>query len=236
MKQTIQQYIANADTESALKACQDYSEETKNSDMETQLIMLSARYSVVLRKEEARTEDPEELQRELNRIHQSLLSIAETLPDNPSGDTKTALAKPKGITENGLKQQLFFLILIAKALILAWLTFHYSTNGIDSQEFAAGFGLLLPVFASYTGLMFQEFLSRRHIVSSRKSPLVKPSVQWTIYGIITAYTFALLIVVYLRTAYGNVSLATGFTAVETLFGVYISKIITTFFQKKNTGF
>ncbi len=236
MKQTIQQYIENSDTESALNGMKAYAEIAKNNELEMQLIMLRARYSIVLKKEENNTEDPAELTREINRIHQSLLTLAESLPDDQIKAGKSEPALPPGISEKGLKQQLFFLIFLAKFLVLGWLAFHFSSDGIDSQEFAAGCGLLLPVFASYSGLMFQEFLTQRHLVSTRKSPVVKRSVQWTIYCILIGYTFALLFVVYLRTAYGNVSLATGFTAVETLFGVYISKIITTFFQKKNTGF
>jgi len=231
MKQTIQAYLDNADIESAIFELREYAKTQQNNDLINDLILLSARLSVVERKEYQRTDSSENIGIERNRILAALLPICETLPNNPTDKTGKVQLLLLGITEKSMKQQLFFLLLGAKISIFLWLFFHYSTNGINSIEFAGAFGLLLPVFASYLGLMFQDFLEQRHSLPSRKSPRIKSSVQWTIYAILFAYTFALFFVVYLRTARGTVALVTGFTLIETLFGAYLSRIIATFFGR-----
>lgn len=235
MKQTIQGYLANSDIEAAIAEMREYAQTEKEKEMQNDLILLNARYSVVLRQEQANTHNPEELQRERNRIIDTLLEMTDTLPNDPKDAKGKTIIKVPGISEKSMKQQLFFLILAIKVGIILWLVFHYSTDGIDSKEFAAGFGLLLPVFASYSGLMFQDFLAQRHLLPTSRSPQVKRNVQWTIYAILFAYAFSLFFVVYLRTSRGTISLTTGFTAIETLFGAYLSRIVATFFQRREGG-
>ncbi|MFN0200046.1 MAG: hypothetical protein ACKVTZ_00915 [Bacteroidia bacterium] len=232
MKQQIQALIKQADFAEAIAQMLEYAETQQQEEMQDALILLSARLTIVNRKEKAGTASAEELRLEKNRIADALLEQSKDLPDAPLPSNPE---KPKGISERQLKQQLFFLMLGIKLIVLCYAAFHYSTGGLGAKEFSAIFSLLLPILASYSSLMFQDFLDQRHFENQKdKSPRIKRNVQVTVYFLFVMYLFAFLVSLHLK-ASGQLSfsgITTAFAVIETLFGVYIHRIVATFFPKK----
>ncbi len=235
MKEQIIQLIGQGELERALAATEEWVRQTQALQHLGDITLLSGRLQAAERQELRDTQSPEALQRERNQIAESMLELLERLPDAPPAPAK----KKGGIRERALKQHILFLLIGIKAVVLGWLYTHWESGGFSMDQFTGALTLLVPVLVTYAGLMFQDFLDNRHVSEGKdeNSPLVKRSVQLTIYAIMLAYGIILISLIGMK-ARGTVSfaqMAAFFTLAESFIGVYLGRIVKTFFGVKGEG-
>jgi hypothetical protein len=132
-------------------------------DLHKEAVLLSSRYRDVRQDERTGTEDYDDLARSQLRISAAALDLFDALPekrkDLPSGKP----AKPRGLSEHTLKLHLLLLLLGAKVLLIGRLFVEWEAGGFSTDQFISTLTLLIPIFATYTGLMVKDLVQRRHI-------------------------------------------------------------------------
>lgn len=110
--------------------------------------------------------------------------------------------------------------------------------------------LLVPVFVTYTSIMFKDAVRHRHPAGfSVREPRVTRRFQWLSYLVLTIYLFSLLTVISLHPSgvlssgkpdspmYGNSESYQRMTAlvalVESGLGLYIGQIVLALFKKED---
>ena len=198
--------------------------------------LLSARMRILKHNTLSDTVSHEDTNRERNKITEGVLELLPRFENVPA----TATQKPiTGITEQHLKQHILFLTLIVKGMVLVWLVTQYQAGGYSQDQFTGILTLLVPILVTYAGLMFQDFLDHRYVVVAG-NPVhqvrIRRSVQWTIYTVILIYGFTLCTVIGMKPA-GTINfsqLSTVLALVESFLGIYLSRIVRTFFKEKES--
>ena len=229
MKEAIRQLIGQGDLDKALTAMDAWAHQTLATQYLNEITLLSGRLETIDAQERKDTHDPDDIQRERNQIGEAALDLLGRLPDAPPPPAR----KKKGIRERTLKQHILFLLIGIKVVVLGWLYTQWESGGFSMDQFTGTLTLLIPVLATYAGLMFQDFLDNRFVSEDAQdhSPRVKRSVQFTIYGILFVYGIVLINLIGMK-AQGVLSfaqMATFFTLAESFIGVYLSRIVKTFF-------
>lgn len=228
-KEQIRQFIAEGNLDAALPALRLAARGLSAGDIENEITLLESRLAENRRNARLDTHDPALLSREQNNLNAAALELLLQLPDE--APKKPALLP--GISEQSLKQHILVLTIGVKLSAFFWLHLHWESKGFTNDQFTGVLSMLVPVLAAYTGLMFQDFLDHRHVTGVKEHPKgrVRRSVQWTIYAVIAAYGMALLAVIGFK-AQGTISytqLSAFIAFVESAIGIYLARIVRTFF-------
>lgn len=234
MKDDIRRYITEGKLEDALLALRAAAKAVDAADMVDEITLLEHSFQENQRKARLDTHAPDDLKREQNHITDATLKLLKQLPDAPPPPA----AAPKGISEQGMKQHILLLTLAVKAGVVLWLFNHWESGGFSDDQFAGTLTLLIPVMAAYTGLMFQDVLDHRHAHTGPPpaAPRIRRSVQWTIYAVIIGYGLALTTAIGAK-AQGLMSyaqLSGALALIESGLGIYIARIVRTFFSEQKS--
>lgn len=234
MKNQIRQLIAEGNLDEALPKLHAAAEAVADTAAADETTLLQNRHAENQRKARQDTHDPAAIAREHNSIAADALALLKQLPDAPPQPA----AAPKGIREQAMKQHILLLTFGVKAWVVVWLFNHWEAGGFSDDQFTGALTLLLPVMAAYTGLMFQDFLDHRHAQAgpAPASPRVRRSVQWTVYAVIIGYGLMLTAVIGAKPkgmSYAQFSSALAF--IESALGIYIARIVRTFFPEQKSN-
>ena len=233
MKNNIRQLISEGNLDEALSQLHTVAQAVADTAAIDEITVLENRQAENQRKARLDTHDPAAIAREQNSIAASALALLKRMPKAPP----KAAEAPKGIREQTMKQHILLLTLTVKAGVVLWLFNHWQSGGFSADQFAGTLTLLLPVLAAYAGLMFQDFLDHRHVhpINSSTSPNIRRSVQWTIYVVIIVYGLALTTAIGAK-AEGTMSyaqLSGALALIESGLGIYLARIVRTFFPNDN---
>lgn len=233
-KDDIRQQLDAGDIESAILAMLKVAQVAAEADVKEAIVALRHRLRALQREAEEQQRPPEALAGDRDALTAAARELLERLPDTvPEPPRKSA-----GIAEQTLKYHILLLTLGVKVWVLVWLFNHWESGGFSADQFAGTLTLLVPVLAAYTGLMFQDFLEHRHAhaEAAPESPRVHRKVQWTIYAVIIAYGLALTLAIDAKVrgqlSYAQLSGALAF--IESALGIYIARIVRTFFQESKS--
>lgn len=217
MREIVRQLIAKGEIAAALSALQSAARAASVADVEKEAAALAARWKESC---EAATDA-----KTRESISAEALKLLRRLP-------------ARGIGERTLKQQILLLTLGVKIWIFGWLYTHWESGGYSADQFTGAVTLLIPVLAAYAGLMFQDFLNHRHVLvgAGEAEPRVRRSVQWTVYAVIVGYGLLLTLAIGAKArgviSYGQLSGALAF--IESAIGIYVGRIVHTFFPEQKS--
>lgn len=234
MKDDIRRHITEGKLEDALLALRAAAQTIDAADILHEITVLEHSFQENQRKTRLDTHAPDDLKREQNHIADATLKLLKQLPDA----SPLPASVPKGIREQALKQHILLLTFGVKAWVVIWLYNHWESGGFSTDQFAGTITLLIPVMAAYTGLMFQDFLDHRHAHAGPPpaGPRIRRSVQWTIYAVIIGYGLALTTAIGAK-AEGQMSyaqLSGALALIESALGIYIARIVRTFFPEQKS--
>ena len=117
--------------------------------------------------------------------------------------------------------------------MIGWLYTHFESGGYSKDQFLGLMGVMIPVFTTYTGVMFKEFVDRRH-GHEDKGLRVSRTFQLVSYGVLLFYGIICMFILGLKPKgtweYGQIS--TWLTLLEAGLGVYVGRLIFTLFGNK----
>ncbi len=228
-QRALRQAIAAGDLRAALDRLLTY---TEGHPLHDEAVMLAGKLTEYERDARQGTESYDDLSRTQARISEALLELVAELPAT-GADGKPA--PPAGIAEGRLKMHLLFILFVAKALVVGRLFTEWEAGGYSTEQFIATLSLLVPVFATYTGIMFKEVVRSRHLGRRAADTVrVRRSFQWTAYAVCLAYFLAIWTLIGMKPqgtlAYGQM---TGLLAtVESGLGVYVGHIVFALFRRE----
>lgn len=237
MKQAVRDLLAAGDLEAALAQLRTAAEAVAAPPaVADEITLLEQRHARNRRQARLDTHDPKAIAREDNGIAEAVLDLLARLPDAPPPLAK----RPQGITEQAMKQHILLLTIGVKAAVVLWLFTHWEAGGFSTDQFTGTLTLLLPVLAAYAGLMFQDFLDHRHhpdAPDAPSGPRIRRSVQWAVYAVILGYGLALGLAIgaKARGAMSYAQLAAALALIESGLGVYLARIVRTFFPSGERG-
>lgn len=231
MKEAIKALIAQGKLDDALAQLREVAKSLSAHDVVDAVTVLEARLAENRQQANLNTHDPEDISRERNNISLAVLNILKQLP----GEAASQSAPLKGVTEQTMKRHILALTLFVKMAVLAWLYNHWQSGGFSSDQFLGTLTVLLPILATYGGVMFKDFLDHRHVQSSEATiqPRIRRSVQWTVYAVISGYGLALCIAIGAK-AQGSISysgLSAVLALIESGLGIYLMHIVKAFFPQ-----
>lgn len=231
-KDDIRQQLDSGDIESAVSAMHTMAQAAAAAEVKEAIAALRRRLRALQRQVAGEQCPPEELARERDALAGAARELLERLPDS----VPQLPRRPAGIAEQKLKYHILLLTLGVKVWVVVWLFNHWESGGFSADQFAGALTLLVPVLAAYTGVMFQDFLEHRHASaaeSAPESPRVRRGVQWTIYAFILAYGLALTLAIdaKVRGQLSYAQLAGALAFIESALGIYIARIVRTFFPE-----
>jgi len=131
----------------------------KHSGLHGEVILQSQKFSEFEKDERSGTVDYEDLNRTQAQITEALIVLVDQLPE--SDPASSGGDKPTGIPEGKLKLHLFLLVFGSKLAIAIWLWVQWDTGGFLTDEFISTLSLLIPVFATYSGLILRDMLKQQ---------------------------------------------------------------------------
>lgn len=172
----------------------------------------------------ANTESPAELARGRNRVVIALLDLTDQLPSETaiSSEAKDQL----GVSEDKLKKRLFWLLLVAKLVVIGFAGFLWSTRTFSNGQFFSTVGILLPIFMAYLVPMSQHASDHRAVLKAGDKRVNRDFARRS-YLFVVAYAAILLIVLNLRGP-GTITfeqMTMGITLAESGLGLLLSKTI-----------
>ncbi len=172
------------------------------------------------------TEDYADLARTRNRASLNLLDLIDQLPDSARLE-ELANQRPVGVSEDTLKRNLFWILVAGKAIVIAFVTFLWSTgSGFGSKEYTATLGMLIPVFAVYIALMVEDATKTRNILQPGDQRVSKRFANIS-YVFVVLYPLLLLFILNLRgpgsITFEQMNTFVGLT--EAGLGTYVGKVI-----------
>ena len=177
------------------------------------------------------TQDFATLARTRNQISFGLLDLIDELPDSATLQVK-ARQQARGVSEHHLKRRLFWLLLIAKLLVIGFAAFLWDTGSFSVEQFVAVAGILVPIFAAYLTLMIQDWTQARSELGPGERLVSRGYARMT-YALVLAYGVLLLFLLNLRGP-GIVSF-TQLTALlalaESGMGAYVGKVVFGLFRE-----
>ena len=178
-----------------------------------------------------------DLQQELDHLAPETSELPEGLAErflkvlnNIQPEEPPKAAKPAGISEHSLKQHLMFLMLGLKVVVIGWLYTQFESGGYAKNEFLGLMGVMVPVFTTYTGVMFKEFVDRRH--GHQDSGLhVSRTFQLTSYFVLLGYGLICILILGLKPQgkWDYAQISTWLTLLEAGLGVYVGRLIFSLF-------
>jgi hypothetical protein len=253
-KENLRRLVAQGAVEEAIQHLLSVTQSNPTGGLHKQAILLSSKQEQYERDQRLGTQDYDDLARTRINIEKALLDLGDELPDQTAGGDGQKTAKPKrprGIRERTLKSHILWIMLVVKIIVILYLVTQWEAGGFTNDQFIGTLSLLVPVFATYTGLMFKDSVQHRYADAIIvKEPRVSRRFQWTAYLVLAAYLIALIVVIRLHplgilssgetdTAYYSNSESyqrmTGLLAlVESALGVYVGQIVFALFKKEDS--
>jgi hypothetical protein len=178
------------------------------------------------------TQDFATLARTRNQVSLGLLDLIDDLPDSATLQGK-ARQQARGVSEHRLKRRLFWLLSIAKLLVIGFAAFLWNTGSFSVEQFVGVTGILVPIFAAYLTLMIQDWTQARNELGPGEQ-LVSRGYARMAYILVLAYPVLLLFLLNLRGP-GVISFTqlTGLLALaESGMGAYVGKVIFGLFRER----
>lgn len=165
-----------------------------------------------------------------SRAHaQTAHKVADWLSQLPEEASPSAVKKM--LREDVFKKRLFWLLALGKVLVIGRLLYHWGTGGFNKEQLFSSIGLLVPAFAAYLFVMFDDTLRRGASPLPRyvSGPLVRIA-----YWLLPAYALALMFLLELKVmnTLTFTEMTTGLALVESVLGGYVGKIVQAFFRKE----
>src|SRR5690606_33537711 len=130
-----------------------------------------------------------------------------------------------------LRSHILWLMFGIRFLIVLFVLSLWQSGGFTAAQFVATLALLLPIFATYTTVMFRASIRERHVqqyATTALAPRVSRWFQLSTYGLSLLYGFALFFVIVLRSrgTLGQFDYMTSLLAlVQLLLGVYVGQVV-----------
>lgn len=140
------------------------------------------------------------------------------------------------MTEQVLKKRIFIFMLIAKALVLLFVVFHWETGGFDKTQTAAAITLIIPLFSVYATVMANEYIKNRYQTKREKGIKLTSTFTTLTYIVFPVYVLSIIGLVQMK-ATGTFSFSefqTFLTTIETGLGVYVGQIVFGLFKKETS--
>ncbi len=208
-------------------------ETSEQPALHREVILQSQRYSAYERDVRMGTEDYDDLNRTSARITEAVLELIEELP-GPDGEQRKRVSKKQEISEKSLKFHLLLLLLGSKLAVIFWLWIQWETGGFTTDQFISTLSLLVPVFATYTGLMIKDlFNQQKNNGNGRTDRYLPRSLQWTGYIVCALYLLVICFIIGLPPQ-GKLSYQqmTGMLALaESALGMYVGTIVFSLFKR-----
>ena len=218
----------------ALSGLQTAAQQMKLDRMHTEVLGLQYRLSQLNEQQAGGQQDFVTLSREHNAIERAAAELINRLSQHEA----TAQPKAEGITEDKFKEQVLYLLLATKLIVLTFIYTTWQSGGWTNDDFITVLTIILPVFTTYLSLILKEIISKRHTDSPTDARLVKRSFRVTAYFIFGTYLVVILQVLSMRVQgiinaedMGQLSRILALT--ESVLGVYVGQIIYALFKKES---
>jgi len=237
IRKEVRRLVAADELEQAIRQLLDFTETAKADELHKEAVLQSGRHEQYRKDLRTGGTDYKDLARTKVNISQAILEITDKLPEVREDGTVVAV-KPKGIREKVLRTHILWLMFGIKFLIVLFVLTLWQSGGFTAAQFVATLALLLPIFATYTTVMFRDSVRERHVqqyATTALAPRVSRSFQFTTYGLFLLYGFALFFVIDLRGrgVLGQFDYMTSLLAlVELLLGVYVGQVVFGLFKRE----
>jgi len=162
IQKELRQPVAADKLEQAIRLLLDFTETVKADDLYSETVLQSGRYEQYRKDMRTGGVDYKDLARTKVNISQAVLEITDKLPEVQEDGTVGA-TKPKGIREKVLRTHILWLMFSIKFLIVLFVLTLRQSGGFTAAQFVATLALLLPIFATYTSVMFKNSIRERHV-------------------------------------------------------------------------
>ena len=146
------------------------------------------------------------------------------------------------MTESRFKRRIFTLLLFAKLIAVLTLWFEWTTSGFTTSEMAATIALILPLFTTYTAVIFKEFSESPFeeevdLAKPTKPPRkVKKILVRAAHILIPLYGLIIALFITWKPSgilsFSNMQAA--IAGVESILGVYVGQLVFVLFKKSET--
>jgi Effector-associated domain 11 len=226
-KKEIRALIADGQMTDALEGAIAYAEQSGDIDTLNGLIALQSdfnKHRSVWNKGEIAFE---EYARAQARITNALLARVSDLPDTPSkAATKSRMRKDR------FKWLVFYLFMVAKVLVFAWILFVWQTEGLTIAQSSMLFSALLPGMVVHISVMF------RHLFKDSvegEQPLGYVAVRFRNLVAVAFLAYLMIqVILVIQKARGEwpfETMSAAFIGTEAFFGLFIAEIVEGVFKK-----
>lgn len=228
-KNELRRFVAGDELEEVAERLLTVVQGDEYGDYRTDVIQQSAQLENWNRLRRLGTEDYADLARTRNRVALALLSLIDEFPT-----AEELMAKPQpvtGVSEDGLRSRLFWVLVVAKLLVIGFAYLLWSSGGFSSGEFVSVGGMLLPLFTVYLTLMLQHTSDTRTILQPGDRRVSKGYAR-SAYVLAVVYAVVLLLLLDSR-GRGSISfpVLAGILAVaEAGMGTYVGKYVFALFR------
>ncbi|MCB9274806.1 MAG: hypothetical protein H6564_12255 [Lewinellaceae bacterium] len=237
IRKELRRLVAADELEQAIQQLLSFTEATEVDDLHKEVILQSGRLEDYRKGLRSGGLDYKDLARTKVNISQAILEITDKLPELREDGT-VVKEKRRGIREKVLRTHILWLMFGIKGLIVLFVLTLWQSGGFTAAQFMVTLALLLPIFATYTTVMVRSSIRERYIqqyATTALEPRVSRNFQFTTYGVLLIYGFALFYVIDLRGrgVLGQFDYMTSLLAlVELLLGVYVGQLVFSLFKKE----
>lgn len=239
----LKKLIAQNELEEAIKQLLQFNENRGNDDIHNLIIIQSGKFEQYQKESLLGTVDYDSLTRTRVNISLALINIIAKFPK----EEVVSVKEKKRITEGQYRTHLLLLLFLGKIFFFAYIFTIWESGGLPYSGFVGTLSIVLPVFATYLALAWDNLLSDKNKHTYSQKLTINRKVQYAGYLALAVYYFALFLVLGLQAAgtipddpiileeteiptfknfFGLLAL------VEASIGVYVHKLIFSFFKKE----
>jgi hypothetical protein len=153
--------LAQDRLEQLIQQLSAHTESLGNGDLYNRVLIQAGKHKRNKEQSLQGTVDYDDITRTHNNIRVALLNIINDLPRDTASTEKDK--KQWGVSEQGVKREIFWFLAIGKLVVIWFAFFLYSTaTGFTYQGFLLVLGIIVPTLAAYLGLIYEDILNKRH--------------------------------------------------------------------------
>ncbi|MEZ4825006.1 MAG: hypothetical protein R3C61_01750 [Bacteroidia bacterium] len=242
----LQHRIASGEQETVVKWLLEISRLPAFETWKNSIIQLSAQWGEHQREKKQDTVSADVLRQRRSQIRQSLLELADEmedlvpdvevplLPEVETGPEETETKIPlrtSGIREGKLRGHIMALLIAIKVILILFLWFLKTVDAISISEFITTATMMVPLFAAWIGVMFNDWLKTRNQAEDR-SPYVSRRFQMTVYAMLLGYGLIFFLILSLRgpATVNHEQMNLLLVILESGLGIYIGKLVTAMYN------
>lgn len=202
------------------------------SEYHKEIVLFSSRLNAHWQDEVRNTENYDTLSRNRSKLCLNLLDLIDAFPSE--ADMSMAKTTVVGVSEQKLKKNVFWQLLIGKIIVLFFAWFQHDTGGgLSREDLLAVIGILIPILGTYLNLAFQDATKNRHILKPDDVRVNKEFARRT-YLVILSYPLILCLLLHLRakgiviTSMAALTIALGLA--ESIWGIFVGKVVMGLFK------